>query len=232
MHIHMFIGKRFFLGAIALLFLLIAPVSVLADEAKTVYVTSTRVNFRTLPSTEAQIIETLNAGEEITILEKLDSGWSKVVRKEVQGYISSQYICEKSEYTAVELVEWSEVKNILKTYTPIKVYDIRTGITYQIQSFSNGLHADVETLTKDDTAKLLQTYNGKWKWDPRPVWVTINGRTIAASINGMPHGGGTIANNGLNGQICLHFKGSTTHNGNRSFAQWHQDVLMEAYNAR
>lgn len=225
-------GKRFFLSVAALLFLLLAPKNVLAAEGDNLCVTSTRVNFRTLPSTEATIIETLNAGEEITVLEKLDSGWSKIARKETEGYISSQYICEKSAYTAVELVEWSEAKNILKLYTPIKVYDIRTGITYQIQSFSNGLHADVETLTKDDTAKLLQTYNGKWKWDPRPVWVTINGRTIAASINGMPHGGGTIANNGLNGQICLHFKGSTTHNGNRSFAQWHQDVLMEAYNAR
>jgi hypothetical protein len=101
------------------------------------------------------------------------------------------------------------------------VFDVRTGLTYNVKSFSNGLHADVEPITANDTAIMLKTYGGAWKWNPRPVWVTVNGRTIAVSINGMPHGGDTNPNNNMNGQICIHFRGSTTHNGNQSFAKQH-----------
>lgn len=79
---------------------------------------------------------------------------------------------------------------------------------------------------------MLQTYGGRWDWDPRPVYVTINGRTIAGSINGMPHGGGVNSENGMSGQVCIHFRGSTVHNGNTSFARDHQNAITEAWNAR
>jgi len=52
---------------------------------------------------------------------------------------------------------------------------------------------------------------------------------MAASINGMPHGGGVISDNGMDGQVCIHFQGSSTHNGNTKFAQLHQQVALEAY---
>ncbi|MDR3121680.1 MAG: peptidoglycan-binding protein [Clostridiales bacterium] len=131
----------------------------------------------------------------------------------------------------VELLDWSAAKNIFTIGVAASVYDVRTGIIYHVKSFSNGAHADVEPVTKDDTFLLLQTYGGKWSWDPRPVWVTINGHTIAASINGMPHGGGVNSANDMDGQICIHFKGSSTHNNNKAFSQLHQDAVIEAWNA-
>jgi peptidoglycan hydrolase-like protein with peptidoglycan-binding domain len=131
----------------------------------------------------------------------------------------------------VELLEWATVKGIFSIGSTATIYDVRTQITYQVKSFSNGNHADVEPVTKDDTALLKQTYGGSWSWDPRPVWVTVNGRTIAASTNGMPHAGGVNSENGMDGQICIHFKGSSTHNGNAAYSKLHQDAVMEAWEA-
>jgi len=129
----------------------------------------------------------------------------------------------------VELIDWPEVMKIMKVGLTARVYDVRTGAVYNVKSFSNGLHADVEPVTVEDTATLKRTFGGVWSWSPRPVWVTVNGRTIAASINGMPHGGGVNQNNGMDGQVCLHFKGSSTHNNNKAFAQQHQDAINEAW---
>ena len=150
--------------------------------------------------------------------------------------VESQVAVPEAEREYVEgavalLLPWEEVKVLFERYVPVQVIDVRTGETYQIQSFSNGKHADVEPLTKADTDILYRTFNNKWAWETRPVWVILGDLTIAASINGMPHGGGTIADNGMNGQICLHFLGSQTHNGNTRFEKRHQDDVMAAWYA-
>lgn len=147
------------------------------------------------------------------------------------GTASKKPAESRKSQSGVELIEWSEAKNIIKIGLTAQIYDVRTGLTYNVRSFSNGKHADVEPVTVEDTATLKKTYGGTWSWDPRPVWVTVNGHTIAASINGMPHGGGINDSNGMDGQICLHFKGSATHNNNTSYAQQHQNTVDEAWRA-
>ena len=131
----------------------------------------------------------------------------------------------------VELVDWSEIKKVFNIGVPARVYDVHTGVVYYVKTFSNGNHADVEPVTVEDTAALKGTYGGVWSWTPRPVWVTVNGRTFAGSINGMPHGGGVNDSNGMDGQVCLHFLGGSTHNSNKAYAQLHQDAVMEAWRA-
>jgi len=132
----------------------------------------------------------------------------------------------------VELLNWYDIRNVIVAKgKPIDVFDIKTGLNYQVRSFANGNHADVEPITALDTATMLRTYGGKWSWEPRSVWITINGRTIASAINGMPHGGQTIKDNNMNGQVCLHFLGSNVHNGNKDYAQKFQNYVMEAANA-
>ncbi len=134
--------------------------------------------------------------------------------------------------SGVQLLGWFEtVKYTLPKNKDLSIYDVRTGKTYTVRSFSNGNHADVEPVTKEDTAIMLETYGGKWSWDPRPVWVTYNGITVAASINGMPHATGPNKNNGMDGQVCLHFLGSRTHNGNTAFEKRHQEGVQEAWDA-
>lgn len=137
---------------------------------------------------------------------------------------------ESGVKSGVELVHWDEVREFLPMGKPLEIYDVLTGLTYNVQSLSNGAHADVETVTAADTEIFLETFGGEWSWTPRPVWVTVGDRVLAASINGQPHSVHTIEHNNMDGHVCLHFLGSTTHNGNLDFAQLHQDVLLEAWN--
>lgn len=129
----------------------------------------------------------------------------------------------------VEMTPWSTAKNIWKRGQYVTVIDVRTGITMKMKRMGGTDHADVETATKSDTSKLLQCYGGKWSWDRRPVWVVVNGKYMAASMNGMPHGQQTIANNGMDGQICIHFLGSKTHGGGR-VCPLHKACIQEAFN--
>jgi len=133
--------------------------------------------------------------------------------------------------SGVELLDWGTAKGLFTIGVDALVTDVWTGKQYYVRSFSNGNHADVEPVTEADTQTMLATYGGVWSWNTRPIWVTINGRTLAASINGMPHGGGVNNNNGMNGQICIHFRGSRTHNGNKSHENDHQASVTAAWNA-
>ncbi len=55
-------------------------------------------------------------------------------------------------------------------------------------------------------------YGGKWSWKRKAIIIELdNGRRIAASMNGMPHGGGAIRENKFYGHFCIHFKDSKTH---------------------
>ena len=192
--------------------------------------TTDGVNFRTGPSTDTGIIRTLSANTSVEVLERDPAGWTKVRIDGTVGYIRSDLLSVNGRN--VELLDWSVVKNIMKTGATIPVYDVRTGITFNIRCFSKGVHADVEPITKADTDTVFQIRNGVWSWAARPVWVTIEGRVIAASINGMPHDVSTIADNGLNGHFCLHFLGSTTSSTSASYRADLQNAVMEAWNAR
>jgi len=141
---------------------------------------------------------------------------------------------EEKTYTApaangVELSTW-KIKKLITYHDVITVYDIKSGKSYQVREFSAGNHADVEPLTAADTATIKEI-NGSFTWTARPVWVTWNGRTFAASIHSNPHDVSTISDNNFNGHICLHFKGSSTHNGNTSYTQEHQNAVTKAWEA-
>lgn len=129
----------------------------------------------------------------------------------------------------IQLTPWSTAKSHMLIGVDAVILDLYTGITYNVRSFSNGNHADVEPSTATDTELMFETFDKRWKWNPRPVLVTIDGVTMAASINGMPHASGVNHNNNMDGQICLHFLGSSTHNVNDSFTSWHQEEVLNAY---
>ena len=128
----------------------------------------------------------------------------------------------------VEQSHWSEIRQILPLRTSIRILDIGTGIYYYVLSMSNGNHADVEPVTAADTALLMETFGGHATWSGRPVWVTIGNRTFSASIHSMAHAQATVANNNMDGHICLHFYGSTTHNTN---LPTYEHVILQAQRA-
>jgi len=127
--------------------------------------------------------------------------------------------------TNVEMLEWSAVRGILPLRTPFQIMDIGTGIRFNMSSLSNGNHADVETVTAQDTALMMEAFGGWQTWSSRPVWVTVGNRTFSAALHSMPHDVATIPDNNMDGHVCLHFYGSTTHNTNLPV---HLDTVLAA----
>ena len=90
-----------------------------------------------------------------------------------------------------EIIDYKEALNILKEDTEATVLDIETNTTFEIRRVTGGFNtlADVETLSKEDTSKLLKTSGGTWNVKRRAVIVTIGDKKIAASIAPFEHSG-------------------------------------------
>lgn len=132
----------------------------------------------------------------------------------------------------VWLTDWFDGMNkIMKRMTPFLVIDVRTGISWKMQRFGGYRalwHADVETVTKDDTRKMTEAWGGELNPTRRPVWVKYDGKYYAASLMGYVHNTGPTPGNGMDGQVCLHFRGSKIHSSGR-LDEAHQACIMEAY---
>jgi hypothetical protein len=113
----------------------------------------------------------------------------------------------------IEMLPWEEVNNLLPKYSKFIVLDIETGKKFEVQRRAGSHHADVQPLTPIDTKIMKKIYGGKWSWKRRAIIVISKDQWIAASMHGMPHGGGALKNN-FPGHFCIHFYGSTTHRTN------------------
>ena len=74
---------------------------------------------------------------------------------------------------------------------------------------------------------MREVFGGEFNFSKRAVTVTINGKQIAASLQGWPHGSDTIPSNDMNGHICLYFDGSLSHVGSLPDAE-HQELVYRA----
>lgn len=120
-------------------------------------------------------------------------------------------------------LDWFEggIQEIFSLGAIAQVTDIATGITWQVMRRGGTNHADVQPLTKEDTAAFKRAAGDVWSWQRRAVWVTVDGVRYGASMNCMPHGEGAIKDNNFPGHHCIHFPGSRTHTGNK-VDEWHQ----------
>ncbi|MBT2639467.1 hypothetical protein [Bacillus sp. ISL-39] len=110
----------------------------------------------------------------------------------------------------IKMIQWEEVNKTLPRYSKFTVVDLETGMKFRVQRRAGSNHADVQPLSPKDTAIMKKIYNGKWSWKRRAIIVISEDGKIAASMHGMPHGGGALKNN-FPGHFCIHFYGSTTH---------------------
>ncbi|MDQ0112133.1 hypothetical protein [Paenibacillus harenae] len=106
---------------------------------------------------------------------------------------------------------WETVKQTLPNKSIFNVTDLESGLSFRVQRRAGSDHADVQPLTKADTATMKQIYGGSWSWKRKAILVQSEKGWIAASMNGMPHGGDGIPENGFSGHFCIHFLGSSTH---------------------
>lgn len=110
------------------------------------------------------------------------------------------------------IVPWSEAKALLPRKSTFSIIDLEKGLKFRVQRRAGSRHADVQPLTKEDTKTMKQMYDNHWSWNRKAIIVvTDDNRKIAASMNGMPHGGDGIPDNGFSGHFCVHFLGSSTH---------------------
>lgn len=128
----------------------------------------------------------------------------------------------------IEMIPWDNVNKVLPKYTKFTVKDLETGKEFQVQRRAGSHHADVQPLTSNDTQIMKQIYNGKWSWKRRAIIVIKDNKKIAASMHGMPHGGGALKNN-FPGHFCIHFFGSSTHRTNHMDLS-HKLMIFKAAN--
>ena len=108
------------------------------------------------------------------------------------------------------------------------VTDVASGISYQVKRKGGYNHADVEPLTAFDTWQMYRVYGQSWAWTRRSAIVTLSdGTSLAASINGMPHGNSNITDNNMDGHTCIHFLNSRTHGTDKVDAA-HQAAISSA----
>ena len=143
----------------------------------------------------------------------------------------------------VELVDWytGDINTFWGRGETAVLTDVKTGISLRIKRWAGGLHVDGEPLTGADTAALAQVYGVKSAqeileknlYQRRPVWITLKGRSFAASLYGVPHNypaGDTIPGNDFNGQLCVHFYNSRTH-ASGTVDSGHMRAIQTAYDA-
>lgn len=130
----------------------------------------------------------------------------------------------------VIMMDWFEqARYWLPRGARFTVTDVRTGLTFRARRTGGTYHADVEPITAADTAIMYQIYGRKWSWNRRSIWVTYNGKSVAASMNGMPHSPNPTPSNNFPGHFCIHFLHSKTHIANAE-CPVHQACVREAYN--
>ncbi len=133
-------------------------------------------------------------------------------------------------------VDWSIVKSKLKKRQIVKLTDINSGLSFNVDVQSAGNHADVEPVTAADTVTMCEIYGvnsaNQIKWYRHAMIMTIGNEQFITSVYGTPHGQQNIgASNQFEGQFCVHFKGSSIHagdGGNVPASENHQAVISNA----
>ena len=160
----------------------------------------------------------------------------KVSEKNAEGAGTAKYNGK------IYSVDWGTYRTKIVSGTYATVTDIETGRTFEVkhQNGARGNHADVEPRTKNDTRVLCSLYGVATGSDLKKnncfqrravVLTNSNGEQFVGSIYAIPHGDDTVSGNGFDGQFCIHFKGSTIHEGDGGSvkpSENHQAIIEKA----
>jgi uncharacterized protein YgiM (DUF1202 family) len=146
------------------------------------------------------------------------------IKKTIGQIISAQDI-----KGLVRMIDWWEGGSTLVSRNGgiATVTDVKTGKSFKIRRSGGHKHMDVHPLTASDTA-VMKSIVGKWSWARRAIWLTVNGRVYAASMNCMPHSPDPSKSDNFPGHFCIHLKNSRTHGGNNVDPD-HQACIQRAY---
>ena len=147
---------------------------------------------------------------------------------EMRG-INNQSVSTAGVGSGAALNWWTDVRHAFPRGMEVAITDVRTGRSFRMRRTGGRNHADSEPVSVMDAMVIFDIWGG-WSWNRRPVIVELGGQLIAASMNGMPHGFDTIPGNGMRGHLCIHFRASRTHIGNRECIE-HQAMVLRASGA-
>ncbi len=130
-----------------------------------------------------------------------------------------------------EVLDWFDdsVSKVIPKSARFTIMDVKTGKHFEAVRWSGSNHLDAEPRTSDDTDTMKSIFGGSWTWRRRAILILYDGHVYAASMNGMPHGTTTIAND-FDGHFCIHFKNSKTH-GTKKVDDDHQTCVSQAAKA-
>jgi len=137
-----------------------------------------------------------------------------ILSKELSNKLDSIFTDLEREFYG-EALAWSEAKLFFSKNKDAIVTDLETGLSFKVRRKASTYHADVQPVTAGDTEIMKKIYKGNWSWKRRAIILTVDGKRIAASMNGMPHGAGSIKGNNFPGHFCIHFLDSKVHKSNK-----------------
>jgi hypothetical protein len=174
---------------------------------------------------QGYMIQSFSVDEKGSLYDMESKTKYKLENADVGAKINTYFLGLEEQHFG-ELLPWEEVDAFIPRYTTFHIRDLETGLSFEGQRRAGANHADVQPLTTKDTQIMKGIYGGKWSWKRRAILVEHKGQVIAASMHGMPHGGGALAN-GFPGHFCIHFAGSVTHK-TKSLDLSHQVMIHKA----
>lgn len=130
-----------------------------------------------------------------------------VIVNSVTSEVLSQARIAAPDGGSIRLLHWyNDIKPSLKSKAILLIYDPATGLSWKLQVLSKGRHCDCEPLTLEDTQVMVHAFGDKNTWNQKGVYVQLpSGVWTIGSTHDMPHLSGSIADNGFDGHLCVHF---------------------------
>ncbi len=150
-----------------------------------------------------------------------------VSRSDIQSSIPIGTSSVMDNPTTGEAVKWDEVRSTLAIGSSYLITDYNTGTTFYMVFTGGENHAEMECKDAFNAGVLKGVFGGEFNFSKRAVTVSVNGKQIAASLQGYPHGEDTYAANEMSGHVCLFFDGSLSHVGSLPDAE-HQELIYKA----
>ena len=150
-----------------------------------------------------------------------------VSRSDIQSSIPIGTSSVMDNPTTGEAVSWDEVRSTLAIGSSYLITDYNTGTTFYMVFTGGENHAEMECKDAFNAGVLKGVFGGEFNFSKRAVTVSVNGKQIAASLQGYPHGEDTYGANDMSGHVCLFFDGSLSHVGSLPDAE-HQELIYKA----
>ena len=126
------------------------------------------------------------------------------------------------------LIEWKDVKEMLRKGKTYRVIDCNTGRMFSMIFTGGENHAEMEIASPNDMVNFKFICGDDFNFLKRPVIVEIGDERIAASIQCWPHGNDSVPENGLSGHVCVFYKGSLSHVGMMPDVEHNANVFAAA----